>query len=122
MSKANVVDSSAWLEYVGGTERSSLFAEAIEDVDNLYVPVICLYEVYKKMLRERGDDAAFTVTTIMRNGHIVDIDSALAVSAARYALPLADSLIYATARKCNAILWTQDGDFDGLSDIRYIPK
>ena len=74
------------------------------------------------MLRERGDDAAFTVTTIMRNGHVVDIDSALAVSAARYALPLADSLIYATARKCNAILWTQDGDFDGLSDVRYIPK
>jgi len=122
MSKANVVDSSAWLEYVGGTERSSLFSEAIEDVDNLYVPVICLYEVYKKMLRERGDDAAFTVTSIMRNGHVVDIDSALAVSAARYALPLADSLIYATARKCNAILWTQDGDFDGLSEVRYIPK
>ena len=49
----NVVDSSAWLEYLAGTDRAALFAEAIEDTDSLIVPVISIYEVYKKVLSQR---------------------------------------------------------------------
>ncbi len=119
MSGANVVDSSGWLEYLVGTDRASLFAEAIEDTDNLIVPVISIYQVFKKVLRERGEDAALQVASAMQSGTVVDFDSSLALDAARYSLPLADSIIYATAMRHDALLWTQDEHFKDLQEVRY---
>jgi toxin FitB len=119
---ANVVDSSGWLEYLADTDRAPLFASAIEDAENLFVPVISIYEVFKKVLRERGEDDALQVAGLMQSGHIVDLDCALALEAARHALPLADSLIYATALRHRAELWTQDEHFKDLPNVRYFPR
>lgn len=122
MKAANVVDSSAWLEYFADSDRASLFAGAIEDEANLLVPVITLYEVFKKVLRERGESEALQVASVMQNGRMVDLDGPLALEAARYALPLADSLIYAAARRHGATLWTQDEHFKNLPHVRYVPR
>jgi toxin FitB len=94
---ANVVDSSGWLEYFAGTSRADLFAPAIEDTPHLIVPVICIYEVFKKVLRERGENDALRIASAMQLGTVVALDTALAMEAPRYPLPLADSIIYATA-------------------------
>lgn len=118
----NVVDSSAWLEYLTGSPRADLFAEAIEDTAHLVVPVITLYEVFKKVLRERGEHTALSIIAHMQQGQVVELDAALALDAARLGLPLADSLIYATARLHNALLWTQDAHFEGLPGVRYLAK
>jgi predicted nucleic acid-binding protein len=118
----NVVDSSAWLEYFADTDRADLFAEAIEDADNLIVPSICLYEVYKKVLREKGEDAATQIFSLISLGRVVDLDSSLALEAARHPLPLADSIIYSTALRFGATLWTQDSHFEDISGVRYFPK
>lgn len=122
MSTANVVDSSGWLEYFADTDRAPLFAPAIEDTDNLFVPVISIYEVFKKVLRERGEDDAFQVASTMQAGHVIDLDCSLVLEAARHQLPLADSIIYTTANRCEATLWTQDGHFEDFPDVRYFPK
>ena len=122
MSRANVVDSSGWLEYFADSNRASLFAKAIEDTGNLIVPVISIYEVFKKVLRERGEDDALQAAGMMQAGIIVDIDGALALEAARYSLPLADSFIYATAIRHEATLWTQDEHFEQLPNVRYFPR
>lgn len=119
---ANVVDSSAWLEYLADTELAPLFAGPIEDSANLVVPAITIYEVFKKVLRERGEDAALQVAGLMQAGLVVSVDSALALEAARLRLPLADSLIYATALRHQATLWTQDEHFSGLPGVRYVAK
>lgn len=119
MSGANIVDSSGWLEYFVGTDRASLFAEAIEDTNDLIVPVISIYEVFKKVLRERGEDMALQVASVMQSGTVIDLDSSLALEAARYSLPLADSIIYASAIRHDALLWTQDEHFKDLPDVRY---
>ena len=66
MSTANVVDSSGWLEYFTDSDRASLFASAIEDAENLLVPVISIYEVFKKGLRERGEDDALQIASMMQ--------------------------------------------------------
>jgi len=118
----NVVDSSGWLEYFADTDRADLFAEAIEDTENLIVPSICVYEVCKKVLREKGDDAAKQILNLMSLGRVVDLDSTIAWEAARHSLPLADSIIYATALRFSAILWTQDNHFEHISGVRYFPK
>lgn len=119
---ANVVDSSAWLEYFADSEAAGQFAAVIEDPERLVVPVITLYEVFKKVFRERGEGAALQVVSMMQEGQVVDFDVALALDAARYPLPLADSLIYATAQRHGATLWTQDAHFQDLPGVRYFPK
>lgn len=122
MSRRNVVDSSAWLEYLADTAQAAHFAGALQDTENLVVPVITIYEVFKKVLRERGEGDALQVASLMQAGTVVDIGQSLALHAARYALPLADSLIYATATTSGATLWTQDEHFKGLPNVRYFPK
>lgn len=122
MSTANVIDSSAWLEYFADSDRAPSFADAIEDTEHLIVPVISIYEVFKKVLRERGENEALQVASIMQGGKVIDIDSALALEAARHSLPLADSIIYATAIRHEATLWTQDEHFKELPNVRFFPK
>ena len=122
MTSANVVDSSGWLEYFIDSKRAPLFAPAIEDTTNLLVPVIVLYEVFKKVLRERGEDDALEIASVMQAGTLVDLDIGLVMSAARFSLPLADSLIYATAQQFQATLWTQDEHFEHLPGVRYFRK
>jgi len=119
---ANVVDSSGWLEYFMDSARAPMFAAAIEDTENLFVPIISIYEVFKKVLRERGENDALQVASMMQVGQLIDLDCAMALNAARYSLPLADSIIYATAMFCNATLWTQDEHFKGLPKVRFFPK
>ncbi len=118
----NVVDSSGWLKYFADTDRADFFAEAIEDSDNMIVPSICIYEVYKKVLRERGNDTAIQIFSLMSLGRVVDLDSSLALEAARHSLPLADSIIYSTALRFEAILWTQDSHFEHIPGVRYFQK
>ncbi|MCX6858244.1 MAG: type II toxin-antitoxin system VapC family toxin [Verrucomicrobia bacterium] len=122
MTSPNVVDSSGWLEYFIDSERAPLFAPAIEDTSNLIVPIITLYEVFKKVLRERGEHDALQIASVMQTGTIVELNAPLAMSAARFQLPLADSIIYATAQHYQATLWTQDEHFEHLTGVRYFRK
>lgn len=122
----NVVDSSAWLEYFAGTSSAHFFAAAIEDTENLVVPTICLYEVYKHTLRLRCETDALQAIALMQLGNVVELDASLALRAAHLGqqlnLPMADSIILATARAHEATLWTQDSDFKGLENVKFIPK
>jgi len=118
----NVVDSSAWLEYLTGGVQAARFADVIEDSKRLIVPAIVLYEVFKKVLRERGEQAALQIAAAMHAGKVVPVDAALALDAARYSMPLADSLIYATAQRHGATVWTQDDDFKNLPGVKYFAK
>jgi len=104
VSSLNVVDSSGWLEYFADSERAAFFAPAIEDADRLIVPVISIYEVFKKVFRERGEDSAIQVASMMQIGTVGGLDCTLAVAAARYPLPLADSIIYSTAIQNDAAI------------------
>lgn len=122
----NVVDSSAWLEYFANGPNAGFFAPAVEETDKLLVPTICLLEVFKRVLQQRTEGAALRAVAQMQVGRIVDLDSPLAVSAARISydlkLPLADSVILATARAHNAVIWTQDADFSKIPGVRYTAK
>ena len=118
----NVVDSSGWLEYFEGSDRAGLFAPAIENTERLIVPVISIYEVFKRFRITRTQDDAEQAAEVMQRSLVVDIDLTLVLSAAANGLPLADSLIYATALAHGATLWTQDRHFDRLSGVKYFPK
>ena len=122
----NIVDSSGWLEYFAEGGNADFFAPAIEDTKNLLVPVICIYKVFKKLLQQSGDNEAQIHVSDMKQGKIIKIDESLALSAAKLSaglnLPMADSLILATARANDAILWTQDEHFKDLDGVRYVAK
>jgi predicted nucleic acid-binding protein len=122
----NVVDSSAWLAYFAGEKNAGFFAEAIEDTELLVVPVICIYEVFKVVLREKGEDDALQAISAMQQGAVIDLDSDLALEAAwvghEEKLAFADSVIYAVAMRHEATVWTQDEHFDGKAKARYKAK
>ena len=122
----NVVDSSGWLSYFASDKNSRSFAEPIKSLGELLVPTITLTEVFRIILRQRGEEAALRAIAHMEQGEVVPLNEELAVEAAyfgvEYKLPLADSIIYATAHRYKALVWTQDADFKGLNNIRYYPK
>jgi predicted nucleic acid-binding protein len=122
----NIVDSSGWLEYFAEGKNVEFFTDAIEDAEHLLVPVICIYEVFKRLTQLRGLSAAQTHIGDMHTGQILDIDESLALSAAQISieskLPMADSLILAAARANHATLWTQDEHFKGMADVKYVQK
>jgi len=122
----NVVDSSAWLEYFADGPNASAFAQAVEATDELIVPTICLYEVFKSVLRQRGESAALSAIALMRQGQMIPLTERIALLAADLSLqtrlPMADSVILATARLHRAHIWTQDADFDGLDDVTFVAK
>lgn len=117
-----VLDSSCWIEFFADTDRAELFAPAIDTVESLIVPVISIYEVVKKLAREAGSETAGSALSLMQRGRVVEVDLPLALDAAVNGLPIADSLIYATALRHGAELWTQDAHFDGRAGVRYFPK
>jgi len=122
----NLVDSSGWLEYFADGRNARFFAPALEDTENLIVSTINIYEVFKRVLQQRGEDAALQAVALMQQANIADVTSPIAMDAANLSaklkLPMADSLIFATARAYGATLWTQDADLDGLPGVKFTKK
>ena len=120
----NVVDSSGWIEYFANGHNANFFAPAVENTSELVVPSISIYEVFKKVLQESGEDYALQAIATMYQGLVVNLDATIALSAAKISvdlkLPMADSIILATAREHNATLWTQDSDFRDIEGIQYV--
>ena len=122
----NVVDSSGWLAYFADDAHSDYFAEAIEAVEELIVPTLSIYEVFKRVLQQRGEGDALQAVALMQQGTIVELDASTALLAARISseqkLAMADSVMLATARTHHALLWTQDADFEGMNGVRFRRK
>ena len=122
----NVVDSSGWLEYFADGPNAEFFAEAIENVEELIVPVISLYEVFKRVYQQRAENEALQAVAVMMQGQVVELTSSLALNAEKMSidlqLPLGDSLILTTARAHGALLWTQDADFEGIENVKFVAK
>lgn len=122
----NLVDSSGWLEYFTDGKNAKFFARAIEENSKLIVSSINLYEVYKKVMSERNENAAKEAAGIMMQGKVIEVTSSIAIRAARLScelkIPMADSLIYVTAQNNNALVWTQDYDFKDLDGVKFIKK
>ena len=119
----NVIDSSAWLEYFAAAENASFFAAAIENTAEVIVPSLSLYEVFKRIIQQRTESDALQAVAVMQQGRVVDLDARIALQAARISvdlkLPLADSVMLATARTHDSTLWTQDSHFDGIPGVKY---
>lgn len=122
----NVVDSSGWLEYFADGPNADFFSAPLENGIELIVPTLSLYEVFKRILQQRGETDALRAVAFMQTGQIVELTTPLALHAAKLSfelkIPMADSIMLATARDYDAILWTQDADFEGIEGVRFIPS
>ncbi len=122
----NVVDSSGWLEYFADGPNADFFAPAIEATAELIVPAVTVYEVFKRILQQRSESEALQAVAVMMRGRAAVLDAQLALTAARVSthlrIPMADSIILATARTHDAVLWTQDEHFEHIEGVQYIAK
>jgi len=121
-----IIDTSLWIEFFAGTPLDESIVNALSNNDELYVPTICLYEVKKKFLNDNDAVKAVTAIDIMKKGMVISIDSEVALLASdiskQHTLPMADSIIYATAVLWDAELYTQDKHFKNLDRVHYFPK
>ena len=122
----NVVDSSGWLEYFADAPNAEKFAPGIQSTRELVVPTLSIYEVFKRVLQQRSETEALRAVALMLQGRVVDLNTTIALIAAKLSaelkLPMADSIMLATARECQATLWTQDEDFEGMKGVKYFSK
>ena len=122
----NIIDSSGWLEYFADTKNADNFAPAIEDLANLITPTIIIYEVFKKIRTYTTENDALEKIAHMKRGIVVDLDLEIALNATKLSkihnLPMADSIILATAHQYNATIYTQDVDFKGIEGVKYFKK
>ncbi len=122
----NLVDSCGWLEYFADGPNAQFFAPAIETTKTLIVPAVCVFEVFKRVFQQRDEDAALQAAALMHQGRLVVLDDQVALHAAKcsidYKLPLADSIVLATAQLCEAVVWTQDADFADIAGVKYVEK
>jgi toxin FitB len=122
----NLVDSCGWLEYFADGENAEFFAIPLQDTKNLVVPSICIFEVFKKILQERDESSAFQTIVLMQQGYVVELNTMLAIQSAKLSfemkLPLADSIIFATAKLYNATIWTQDEHFKDMDNVMFVGK
>ncbi|HIJ78321.1 MAG: type II toxin-antitoxin system VapC family toxin [Desulfobulbaceae bacterium] len=122
----NIIDSSAWLAYFADEPSAKNFHDTIQKTESLIVPVITIYEVFKVVLRESSENEALQVIAAMHKGNVVELSTNLAISASKlslkHKLPMADSIILATAKQYKATIWTQDIDFKGIAGVKYFKK
>ena len=122
----NIVDSSGWLAYFADEPNAKHFLTPLNNLTLLVVPTVTIYEVFKVILRESSENDALQAVIAMQKGMVVDLKASLAIAASRLSLehhlPMADSIILATAQEFNAILWTQDSDIKNISNVQYFPK
>ena len=122
----NIIDSSGWLEYFADGPNASFFSRPLQKTGDLVVPTVTIYEVFKVVLRQRNESDALQAVALMQQGSVVDLTAGIAILAAKLSieqrLPMADSVILATARAYGATVWTQDSDFKGIDGVQYIAK
>ncbi|OGD18920.1 MAG: twitching motility protein PilT [Candidatus Aminicenantes bacterium RBG_16_63_16] len=122
----NLVDSSGWLEYLSDGPNAGFFEPPLSAPDKLIVPTLCLFEVFKVVLRERGENDAIQAAALMQQGRLIELSGPIALSAARLSLgsriPMADSIVAATASLFEAVIWTQDEDFRNLKNVKFVSK
>ena len=122
----NIIDSSGWLEYFSDGPNAKYYLPPLNDTSSLIVPVITIYEVFKVVLRETDENEAFQAVAAMQKGKVVELTANIALIAAKLSLqhnlPMADSIILATAQKYRCVIWTQDSDFKNLENVNYFSK
>ena len=122
----NLVDSSGWLEYFADGPNANFFAAPLEKIEEVIVPTLCIYEVFKRILQQRGENQSLQAVTLMQQARVVELNATIAINAAKLSdqlkLPMADSVILATAKMADAVLWTQDADFKDMKNVKYINK
>jgi len=122
----NIVDSSGWLAYFADEPNAKHFLPPLNETASLIVPTVTMYEVFKVVLRESSENEALQASAAMQKGTVVDLTALLAIASSKlslkYNLPMADTIILATAKEFNAAIWTQDSDFKNIENVKYFPK
>lgn len=120
-----LIDSWSWIEYWKGSRYAEKAAEYIEGTDTAVLSTVNLAEIYFSVLRDYNEKKAREkADTVRKRCFLIPVDEQIAVDAARLKhslkLPLADSIILATARTRNAKIVSGDKDFKGLPDTLFI--
>ncbi len=123
---SHIVDTCGWLEFFAESKNAKNFEKQILDTENLLVPTIVLYEVFKKICLDYDEDKALVAVAHIKQGKVIEVSENIAIYAAKIStekkLPMADAIIYATGLMYQATIYTQDNHFEKLNGVKYFNK
>lgn len=123
---ACVVDTCGWIEWLTDGILVTAFEPWLNDLEQVYVPTVIQFELYKWVKRERSEDRALEVVALTEQGNVLPLNTAISLLAADLALEhklsFADAIIYATARYADVVLVTADDHFKDLPHVIYFDK
>jgi toxin FitB len=124
--RVNIVDSSGWIEYFTAGKNGPLFRKVILQNDNLIVPAISIYEVHKRLSQLTPTDTVNECIAVMQKARVINLTPERAIAASliatQHQLAMADAMMYAIALEFDALFWTQDVDYKGLTNIEFHAK
>jgi predicted nucleic acid-binding protein len=119
-----IIDSSGWIEYFTDGPLSAEYAKYLKDFTKIVTPTIILYEVYKKVRKERTEEDALLAVSLISRTSIIPLRESTSLLAAdlslKHSLPMADAIVYATALEENCKVITSDIHFKGLDNVTLI--
>ncbi len=121
-----LIDSCGWIEFLADGALSSAYEPFFEQIEDIVTPTIVVYEVYKKIKRERNEEDAMLAAALMQTTKIKSLTNSLALFAAdlslQHSIPMADACVYATALSERCRIITSDHHFSGLDNVIFIKK
>lgn len=119
-----LVDSCGWIEFLVDGEKAGEYAKYFQNTKEIVTPTIVVYEVFKKVLKERGEEAAIMVAAQMSGTRVIELSESLSLIAAnlsiKHKLPMADAIVYATAKFLGCQVATSDKHFKDLENAIFI--
>lgn len=121
-----LVDSCGWLEYFTDGTLAPKYYAYLKRTKEIITPTIILYEIYKKIKKERSEEDALLAVAQIQQTEIIPLADSIALAAAdlslEHKIPMADAIIYATARSQGAKIITSDEHFRELENIVFLKK
>jgi predicted nucleic acid-binding protein len=121
-----VVDSCGWIEYLTDSSLAPQYEKYLQKPEEVITPSLVMYEVYKKVKKEKGEELALSVVAQMEKTKVVTLDEEIALLAGdlsiSHLLPLADAVVYGTAMREKAKVVTSDSHFKDLDDVVFLPS
>lgn len=119
-----LIDSCGWIEFLSDGDKAEDYADYFAEIESIITPTIVIYEVIKKVLKERGEEAAVMVAAQMNCTKIIDLTESLSLLAVdlsvKHNLPMADAIVYATAKASECCVVTSDKHFKELENVIFI--
>jgi len=127
MPDRRLYDTRFFAEYFYSADQQLVrkLKEELRLVNERMVSSLTIHEIHRVVLKKEGKEvAALRSSTIRRDFQVIDVDYVIAVKSAelrsKHQMPMADSVIAATAQLQGCPLFSDDAHFKNIENLKTV--